>query len=245
MFKDNRLLTSRPYLTTRLGRVLLLLLLWVVTQAQASLKIEGTRLIYFGKDKEASISVINQTAQDTVLQSWISHEDDSDTSALPFAIVQPLVQLHSQERHLLRIFYVGEGLPDDRESQLWLNIMEIPLKPENPDSVQFAIRQRLKLFYRPPDLQGSASEAVQKLIWKKPDGQRIEIRNPSQFHLSLVDVGIGSGSHTQKLSEYVFLKPGEDRLIETPTIAISADTKITFTEITDIGLQTRHSANLQ
>ena len=53
----------------------------------------------------------------------------------------------------------GEGLPSDRESLFWLNIMEIPLKVEDPNSVQFAIRQRLKLFYRPPALLGGSAEA--------------------------------------------------------------------------------------
>jgi chaperone protein EcpD len=245
MLKANRFLTFRTYPTTLLNGVSWLLLLCVVTQAQASLKIEGTRLIYFGQDKEANISIINHSAQDTLLQSWISHEDESDTSNVPFAIIQPLVQLHSQEQHLLRVLYAGEDLPADRESLFWLNIMEIPLKPENPNSMQFAIRQRLKLFYRPPGLQGSASESVQKLIWKKSDGKQIEVRNSSLYHLSLIDAGIDSGSHMQKLFEYVFLIPGETRLIEMPSSTINADAKITFTEITDIGLQVRHSTDFK
>jgi P pilus assembly chaperone PapD len=223
----------------------MLLLLCFVTQAQAALQIEGTRLIYFGQDKGASISVTNQASQEALLQSWLSHEDDSDTNTLPFAIVQPLVRLQSQERHLLRILYLGEGVPDDRESLVWLNIMEIPLKAKDPDSMQFAIRQRLKVFYRPPGLQGSASESVQKLTWTYLDEQHIEVSNTSAFHLSLIDIGIDLDSPTEKLSDYVFLRPGETRLIETPKAAISADTTISFTEINDIGLQTRHSTNLQ
>lgn len=39
--------------------------------------------------------------------------------------------------------------------------MKIPLMPEAPDSVQFAIRQRFKLFYRPPLLNGNLAEAAQ------------------------------------------------------------------------------------
>jgi P pilus assembly chaperone PapD len=245
MFKITLILTSRAGPTKRFYRVLLLLLLGVYSQVQASFQIEGTRLIYLGQDKEVSISVMNQAPVGSVLQSWISHEDESNTSDVPFAIVQPLVQLRSHERHLLRILYVGEGLPVDRESMLWLNIMEVPLKPEGSDVVQFAIRQRLKLFYRPSGLQGSASDSIKKLIWKSPDGQRIEVQNPSTFHLSLTDIVVASNRNTKKISEYVILKPGETRLFENPTDGIKPGAKIKFTEITDVGLQTRHSADLQ
>lgn len=212
--------------------------------AQAAVKIEGTRLIYFGDYKEASINIVNQSPSELVVQSWVTHESDDATQPVPFAVVQPLVRLDAQQHHLLRILYAGEGLPGDVESMFLLNVMEIPLKPETADSVQFALRQRLKLFYRPPGLAGSSSEAVQQLVWSRVDGQSVTVTNPSAFHLSLVDVQSDSGGQVQALEDYVLLKPRERKVFSTKA-PISAGSQINFTEITDIGLQARHRAALK
>ena len=212
--------------------------------AQAAVKIEGTRLIYFGQYKEASINIVNQSSSELAVQSWVTREDDDATSPVPFAVVQPLVRLDAQQHHLLRILYAGAGLPSDVESMFLLNVMEIPLKPEAADSVQFAVRQRLKLFYRPAGLAGSSSEAVPQLVWSRTDGQTLTVTNPSAFHLSLVDVQVDKGGQVQVLDDYLLLKPGERKVFSTQA-PISVGSQINFTEITDIGLQARHRAALK
>ena len=212
--------------------------------AQATVKIEGTRLIYFGQYKEASINIVNQSPSELAVQSWVTREDDDATSPVPFAVVQPLVRLDAQQHHLLRILYAGEGLPGNVESMFLLNVMEIPLKPQATDSVQFAVRQRLKLFYRPAGLAGSSSEAVPQLVWSRTDGQTLTVTNPSAFHLSLVDVQVDKGGQVQVLDDYLLLKPGERKVFSTQA-PISVGSQINFTEITDIGLQARHRAVLK
>ncbi len=207
--------------------------------ASAALKVEGTRLIYFGHDREANIGVVNQAAREVVVQTWISGEDEASSHSVPFAATEPLVQLGAGEHHQLRILYAGEGLPSDRESLFWLNIMEIPLKPEDPNSVQFAIRQRLKLFYRPPALKGGSADAVQQLQWRSNDGRTVTVSNPSAFHLSLVNLQTDG----QVLSDYLLLKPFERKTLTAPG-PLPKGTTLHFTEITDIGLQARHSAAL-
>ncbi|WP_426136171.1 fimbrial biogenesis chaperone [Pseudomonas sp. PWP3-1b2] len=225
-----------------LFRLLLLagLMLALAPSARAALKIEGTRLIYFGQDKAATLGVVNQASQEVVVQTWITGEDDSADRRVPFAATEPLVRLGGGEHHQLRILYAGEGLPTDRESLLWLNIMEIPRKPEDPNAVQFAIRQRLKLLYRPPQLTGGSAEAVQQLVWSSADGHSITVSNPSAYHLSLVNLH----TDTQALSDYLLLKPRESKTLTAPGV-LPTGTTVHFTEITDIGLQARHSAALK
>ncbi|MNJ41351.1 Chaperone protein FimC precursor [compost metagenome] len=223
----------------------MLLLFCVAADAQAFLKIEGTRLIYSGKDREASIGVINQSQQDVLVQSWITNAYGIDHGDVPFAVVQPLVQLGSQERHLLRVLYSGQGLPDDRESMVWLNVMEIPRKSDQENGVQLAIRQRIKLFYRPSALQGSSSESVQQLNWKTRQGAKIEVGNPGAFHVSLVHLEVVSDKRKTLLSDYLFLRPGETRLIEAPSSILESGSQITFTEINDGGLQVQRKANFR
>ncbi|WP_232000972.1 fimbrial biogenesis chaperone [Pseudomonas azotoformans] len=214
-------------------------LLTLAPPAGAALTIEGTRLIYRGQDKGASIGVVNRAARDVVVQTWISGENEPAGGDVPFVTTEPLVRLGAGEHHALRILYAGEGLPTDRESLFWLNIMEIPLKSQDANSVQFAIRQRLKLFYRPPALQGGSAQAVQQLVWNT-DGDTVTVNNPSAFHLSLVNVQTDS----QTLSDYLLLKPHERKTLDAPGVLLKGTT-LHFTEITDIGLQARHRAVLK
>lgn len=220
----------------------------VVPSARAVLIVEGTRLIYSGSAREASISILNKSERGALVQSWVSEEDDDDKRDVPFAVAQPLVYLEPNGRHLIRVFYAGWGLPEDKESVVWLNIMDIPPKreqSEQPGSIQFAVRQRLKLFYRPPGLVGSTSDAVPKLVWKTLQGQKIQVNNPSSFHVSLIDLEVGTGASRQEITDYVFLSPGETRVLEAPVPAFEYSSHISFKEITDSGLQKYHSVELQ
>lgn len=229
----------KKYLTS--SAIISLMFLCFASNAHAQIKIEGTRLIYFGKDKEASITVINRSNADTIMQSWISSSDESND--VPFAIVQPLTLLTPHGHHALRILYAGNGLPIDKESLFWLNILEIPHRSEAKDNLQFAIRQRLKLFFRPIGLTGSASEAVNNLKWQRHSNKAVEIKNSSAFHISLIDITLIKSGQSHQLSDYVLLHPGETFTLETPT-PLSSNSEIAFREITDIGLQKPHKVML-
>lgn len=214
-----------------------LMLMSLAPTAWCQLKIEGTRLIYQGSDKEASINVVNRSDLDTVMQSWVSSPDEGRDT--PFAIVQPLALIPPNGQQMLRVLYAGQGLPEDKESMFWLNILEIPRKPEQADTLQFAIRQRLKLFYRPAGLPGSASAAADGLQWRTSQPGRIEVHNPSAFHVSLVDLRLDNPGQSQQLTDYILLRPGQSLTLEAPS-PLPVQSQLTFSELTDIGLQRPH-----
>lgn len=60
-----------------------LVLMGLASGAWGQLKVEGTRLIYPGSNKEASISVVNRSDLDTVMQSWVSRTDKRDDAPSP------------------------------------------------------------------------------------------------------------------------------------------------------------------
>ncbi|EPR4132171.1 molecular chaperone [Pseudomonas aeruginosa] len=112
--------------------------------------IEGSRVIYQGSDKEASINVVNRSGLETVMQSRVSIPDERDDA--PFTTIKPLTLIPPNGQQMLRVLHAGQSLPEDRESLFWLNILDIPRNPRQADTRKFAIRQRLKLFYRPARL---------------------------------------------------------------------------------------------
>ncbi|NWE37301.1 fimbrial biogenesis chaperone, partial [Pseudomonas gingeri] len=104
------------------------------------------------------------------MQSWI---DDGDTDAkpqdakAPFLLTPPIFRLDEKKGQTIRIIFTGANLPSDRESIFWFNALEIPALPEDKSKnyLQIALRNRLKLFYRPSNLLISLEQAVKKVIW--------------------------------------------------------------------------------
>ncbi|MCX9114731.1 molecular chaperone [Aeromonas veronii] len=150
----------------------------------ASISLSSTRVIYEKNQKEASINVINNGNQETLIQSWLER-DSNNNSPLPFAVTPPLAKIKNNQQQLLRILYQGSGLPQDKESVFWLNVQEIPQQAEGENKLQLALRQRIKLFYRPAGLSGSAALAPTNLTIKAINN-RLELYNPTSYYINML-----------------------------------------------------------
>lgn len=145
--------------------------------SQAGIVLNTTRVIYPAKDKEVSFGVHNTGSAEILLQSWLeTNLENPDPGSLPFVVTPALARVQGDGKQVLRIIYAGTDMPPDRESVLWLNAQEIPqVAPEN--SLQVAIRQRIKVFFRPEGLQGDPAQAAQGLRWQVGQGGcRLKIR---------------------------------------------------------------------
>ena len=162
--------------------------------AQASIQLSTTRLIFEEGAREASVTVRNKGAT-RLIQSWLD-KDKPEQPVPPFAVTPPLAKLDKEGQQLLRVHYAGQGLPQDRESMYWLAVQEIPQKAQGDNVVQFAVQQRIKVFYRPGGLAGKASEAPQSLTLTLTAGQ-LTLSNPTPYFINLAKVeadGKGLGS---------------------------------------------------
>lgn len=139
------------------------------------------------------MQISNQGRGPVLLQTWIDSgkiDELPDTIKVPFVLTPPVNRLDPGKSQSIRIRYAGSELPKDRESLLWFNALEIPPKvQERTDSnlLQMAFRSRIKLFFRPENLQGSPEEAAQHLRWQVRGNQLIAT-NDSPWHVSLVEV---------------------------------------------------------
>lgn len=144
-----------------------------VSTTWAAMVIEGTRVVVRGGDKETIVKMTNQGRLPLVVQSWIDngdHERDKspDQIRVPYNLTPPISRVDPTKGQTVRIFPTGEQMPLDRESLYWFNVLEIPPKSKQLEEsiVQFTIRTRLKLIYRPKELGRDVSrDAVKKIQW--------------------------------------------------------------------------------
>ncbi|NVZ59636.1 molecular chaperone [Pseudomonas edaphica] len=218
-----------------------LLGLLMAAQAAASISLNATRIVFDGDHKEANITVRNGN-QDVLIQSWVDMNDAS-TSRAPFAVTPPLARVFAKEQQLLRILYEGKGMPTDRESVVWLNVQEIPKASAAENTLQLAIRQRIKIFYRPAGLTGSALQAPAQLEWTlaKHGGQTLlQVKNPTLYHVSMADIKVQS----VLASDSTMIAPGEQKQFPIAAAIANGPVQLSFSSINDYGAQNHYSAPL-
>ncbi|HHQ4776160.1 TPA: fimbrial biogenesis chaperone [Aeromonas veronii] len=200
----------------------------------ASIQLSTTRLIFEEGAREASVTVSNK-GDTRLIQSWLD-KDQPEQIAPPFAVTPPLAKLDKEGQQLLRVHYAGQGLPKDRESMYWLAVQEIPQKAQGANVVQFAVQQRIKVFYRPAGLVGKASEAPRSLNLTLTDGL-LTLSNPTQFFINLTSVE-AEGKRLGGATIAPFDK------LTLPSAQLQADGKLELTIVNDYGAHLRWQGQL-
>jgi len=161
---------------------------------------------------------------------------------VPFLITPPLFRMNAGKGQSLRIVYTGQPLPTDRESLFWLNVLEIPPKPgtvngEAQNTLQFAVRSRLKLFFRPAGLTGNPLTAAAQITWSVAgDGRALVAHNPTPYHVTFSKVSLGAGKAALATEAGMVAPLSTLRLpLAEGAPAPAAGTAIAFTTINDFG----------
>lgn len=167
-------------------KILLTLAFFISDLSWGGVGLNTTRVIYNAEQKGASV-IIRNDGEDALIQSWIESKNERDVP--PFMITPPLAKVAAKGEQLLRVILMeAKNLPQDRESVFWLNVQEIPLKHQGKAVIQFAVRQRIKLFYRPPLLSAcSASDALKDVVMDVTDN-KIIIANNSPFNININEI---------------------------------------------------------
>ncbi|WP_448681695.1 fimbria/pilus periplasmic chaperone [Pseudomonas nicosulfuronedens] len=210
--------------------------------AQASITIANTRVIYNAPDKEVTVRLNNSGTTPALVQSWLDKGDPTASPSaieLPFVITPPVARVDPGKGQTLRILHTGGALPQDRESVFYLNVLEIPPKAADADGankLQLAFRSRIKFFFRPQGLVGTALEAPAKLSWKRvQNGTQtlLEITNPTAYHVSLALIEVTSGA---RFDDGVMVGPGQTLRVALKGAASSAaGSTVHYRAISDYG----------
>lgn len=207
--------------------------------AWASVVLDGTRVIYPAEKKEVTVKVTNQNTTPVLIQSWIDsgNPDDPASRKVPFILTPPINRVDANKAQTLRISYLASPvLPEYRESVFYLNVLEVPAKSaENEDKskLNIAFRSRVKMFYRPANLPGTAEAAIENLQWKMKSGG-VDVTNPSKYYVSLISIDFTSGG--QKVSiKGKMLAPGATEFHEIKDKSINSINQLSYTVVNDYG----------
>lgn len=185
---------------TTMGLAMALLPL-TLTSVSAGVIIGGTRIIFDGAKKEASIGITNPDNVPYLIQSWIDVQDEQSGKA-PFIITPPLYRLDGGQKNLERIVMTG-SLPQRQESLFWLNIKAIPSASKQMNSLQIAVKTRIKLIYRPETLRASTpEEQANKLTWHRA-GNSLQVNNPTPYVINFNEITLGD----KKLDDVTYVMP--------------------------------------
>lgn len=197
--------------------------------ANAGVIIGGTRVIYDGNKKEASIGVNNPDNVPYLIQSWIETQSGV-TEKNPFIITPPLYRLDQGQKNVERIILTAP-LPQGKESLYWLNIKAIPSTPKETgaNTLQIAVKTRIKLIYRPSSLKDSSpEEQADKLTWRST-GNLLQVMNPTPYVMNFNEIMIGG----KKVEDVTFVLPGSTVSFPLPKGITRGD--VTFKVINDYG----------
>jgi len=202
--------------------------------ADAGVIVGATRVIYRGQDKEASFFIKNTDSVPFVVQAWV----DATEGRRQFILTPPLSRLDPGRQNTLRVFHGREPLPTDRESMFWLNVKEIPEAPAKPNVLQLAVHTRIKLFYRPVELKGEASDAAAALQWKvcpdKNGNQSLRIHNSTPYYVTFGGLQ-ANGQRTEDLDKLEYVPPYGDAQVQLPSGLAGKSVQVTYTTINDFG----------
>ncbi|WP_075182349.1 molecular chaperone [Pantoea sp. 1.19] len=163
----------------------------------AGVEIGGSRVVYDGNLKQASISINNPDDKPYLIQSWVNQQLNSDDNDDTFIATPPLFRLEPHSQNSIRIMYTGKPLPQDKESVLWLNIKSIPsTRRDAQNQLLITVKNKMKLFYRPAGLSGDPASAYQKIVFRQRHGQLYAF-NPTPYSISFYDIHV-NGSAVNK-----------------------------------------------
>ncbi|WP_111203179.1 fimbrial biogenesis chaperone [Stenotrophomonas maltophilia] len=228
-----------------------------VLPAQARIAVETTRVVYAESEKEVSVRVANAGVSPSLVQAWVGEygvASTPSTSQAPFVLLPPVVRVDAGKQQVLRIRFTGAKLPEDRESVYWLNVLEVPARNEasgtSASTLNIAVRNRVKLFYRPQSLvKLQPTEAPKRLRWElvRENGTAsLKVHNDSPFHVSTVAASLVVNGKDVQARDVTMVSPMSSRSFPLPEYrAMPGSEVVRFKYVSEHGSVIEASAALQ
>ena len=162
-----------------------------ISQSFAGISLDRTRLIITGNEASSSANLSNTSQSIPFLaQSWVEDANGKKITS-PLVVLPPLQRINGGQKGVARVSKTSDidKLPQDRESLFYLNVREVPPKPDQANVLQLAMQSRIKLFYRPTGIiPKSRSEVWQDKITFQKQGNTWRADNPTPYYVTIISI---------------------------------------------------------
>ena len=158
--------------------------------ANGGVQLDRSRILINEGKTTGSFAVQNHYKLPLLASAVITNFDGTPTNA--FAVSPNLFQVKPEGTFQSQVVQLDK-LPQDKESVFWLTVRTVLAADKNEEtnnSVQFAIAQAIKIFYRPKSVKETCASAVTKVQWIKTESG-IRAKNNSRVAISLVNISDG------------------------------------------------------
>ena len=226
--------------------------------ASASVVITGTRVIYPADQREVNIQLTNTGDKPALVQAWVdpytepnAPKKDVKEQDIPFVLSPPIFRINPKEGQTIRLMYVGNDLPQDRESVFYFNVLDIPPAPsagKTDNFLQLAINSKLKLFFRPTGVSKNFNKLKDELRFTliEANGYQLKVDNPTGSFFTLLNLKFYSANKSVAGPEIGMVDPKSSRTIAIPNNQsfINQATYLEVNYVDDYGAKRKITYNL-
>lgn len=209
----------------KLKLVSALIVMTIASVAHASgVQLSRTRLLLEDGASKVTYGLSNNGNTPVLASATISNFDGSATE--DFAVSPSLYQVQPQKTHNGQIVLLKQ-LPIDRESVYWLTVKTVTPESEKnaqASSMQIAIAQSIKVFYRPKGLDENTKTGLKNLHWQVTS-TGIKAKNGSKVSFSIVNVK-DTNDRIHKIADVVLPKSDKEWKIDNKGLQIRSFTYV-------------------
>jgi P pilus assembly chaperone PapD len=202
-------------------------------QAMAAIALDRTRVIYNAAEKSVALNINNESEKSPYLaQGWLENAEGQKITS-PLTILPPIQRLEPGARSQIRIKALPSvaDLAKDRETVYYFNLREIPPKSEKPNTLQFALQTRIKVFYRPEAITPTRKEMDnpwQEKLTLTRTGDSYLVHNPTPYYVTLVFAGSTPDGEAAKGFEALMLEPMSKAPLGVSALALGSKPVLTY-----------------
>ncbi|MBA1187473.1 molecular chaperone [Pseudomonas entomophila] len=209
--------------------------------AEAALTLNATRIVHDSDSRSSSVLVANPTNRPFAVQTWVNTLEDDTLTAVPLMPTPVLFRLDAGKEQMVQINALPTTLPQDRESLFFFNVQEIPQQTEVRNSLNIAMRTRIKLFYRPSQLKDAPDSQLKRLSWslrQHEDGLHLVVNNPTPFHYTFDRLQVSGAGQSEKPDARAMAMPFSEQRYRLANIRPQPGLYVTFNTLNDYGAAT-------
>jgi len=213
-----------------------------LSPVQAALTVNTTRIVFDSDKRSTNVVIANPSPRPYAVQTWINTAKDDTDTPVPLDASPGLFRLDPGKEQMLQISRLPNTLPKDRETLFYLNVQEIPeAKPEDANTLNIALRTRLKLFYRPSELKDRPADRAGELKWfvrQSAGHMQLVVDNPTPYHYTFGRLEVSATGKTEAIQAKDMAAPFAQQAYDLKQVKSVNGLQLTFTTVNDFGVAT-------